>query len=328
MTTIIVISQDSSVIIGPNDGSGGPDKSGEDSQSPKGPARSPMDPPKGPSKGPPQAPEEPRARRYNNSLSTVESDESSNPSSAASTLSSGNSLGLELPSGATQRPTESGTESGSRGTTAADSAFLSSPDSIEEGGGGSKGRRGRVAKPARRSLPRTLSFSSGSSSSIFITSPPAASAATSKDDSALLGSSRRSIERRVPEKEEVPPAPARYCSPANGPHGVKFYINSATGKADLKTTNGGEGLVTRSLGRIVEAPSLSVAEPPLEGDAGGGGVGGGVQSYCTENRKAKAAARAARKLPANFSIYSDIHDLQSLLRDVGLPCRCPSCHFH
>ena len=113
MTTIIVISQDSSVIIGPNDGSGGPDKSGEDSQSPKGPARSPMDPPKGPSKGPPQAPEEPRARRYNNSLSTVESDESSNPSSAASTLSSGNSLGLELPSGATQRPTESGTESDS-----------------------------------------------------------------------------------------------------------------------------------------------------------------------------------------------------------------------
>ena len=289
MTTIIVISQDSSVIIGPNDESGSPDKSGEDPQSPKGP----RDPPKGPPKGPPQPTEEPRARRYNNSLSTVESDESSNPSSAASTLSSGNSLGLELPSASTPR-----TESGSRGTTAADSAFLSSPDSIEEGG---KGRRGRVAKPQRRSLPRTLSFCSGSSSSIFITSPPAAA---SKDDSALP--------RRVPEKEVVP---EKYSS--NGPHGIKFYINSATGRADLKpTTNGGEGLVTRSLGRIVEAPSLSVAEPPPEGDSG-------VQSYCTENRKAKAI-RAARKLPANFSIYSDIHNLQSLLRDAGLPCRCTS----
>lgn len=330
MTTIIMISQDSSVIIGPEDDSasrspeGKRPESGEESVEPKTPllgAQGEHQPKK-------------RERRYNNSLSTVESDESeelntnSNSSSAASTLSSGNSLGLELP---TQRSSASGTEgsSGSRGTTAGDSAFLSSPESCEDIG--KHKSKVRVAKPQRRSLPRTLSFSSGSSSSIFITSTPS----TSKDDSALsLGCPREMTESHgrwgspgghivTPGGHLVtpgghrgtpvgpPPAvPGRtYSSPANGPHGIKFYINSATGKADLKTTNGGEGLLTRSLGRIVEAPTLSVAMPSVEILA----ANSNVDSYCTANRK-NGHPPSRKKLPSTFSIYSDIHDLQSLLR--------------
>ena len=327
-----MISQDSSVIIGPEDGTGGGGGSPESKEEtaaaePKtslggAPGEQQM-------KGREQQPKK-RERRYKNSLSTVESDESeelsnatnSNSSSAASTLSSGNSLGLELPTGQRSSPA-SGTEgssgsSGSRGTTAADSAFLSSPESCEEIGGGGKDKaKVRVAKPQRRSLPRTLSFSSGSSSSIFITSTPS----TSKDDSALLGCSR--------EITEIPGTPGRhlgrpagppasvpgktYSSPANGPHGIKFYINSATGRADLKTTNGGEGLVTRSLGRIVEAPTLSAAAMPLEEEALA--ANSNVDSYCTANRKnGHQPSSRRKKLPSTFSIYSDINDLQSLLR--------------
>ena len=320
MTTIIMISQDSSVIIGPEDGDGGGSgDGGGGSPESKEESAEPKTPSGGAQQGEQKAKkrEQLRERRYKNSLSTVESDESeelsnatnSNSSSAASTLSSGNSLGLELPTG--QRSSASGTEGssgsgGSRGTTAADSAFLSSPESCEEIVGKAKARA-RVAKPQRRSLPRTLSFSSGSSSSIFITSTPSA---TSKDDSALgsLGSPGESFGApRGHPGTPVRSVPGKtYSSPANGPHGIKFYINSATGRADLKTTNGGEGLVTRSLGRIVEAPTLSLPENREDILA----ANSNVDSYCTANRKAPRKKR----LPSTFSIYSDINDLQSLLR--------------
>ena len=92
-----------------------------------------------------------------------------------------------------------------------------------------------------------------------------------------------------------------YSSPANGPHGIKFYINAATGRADLKAS---PGLVTRSLGRIVEAaPTLSLPqEQVLAGNSN-------VESYCTTKRRG-----GRRKLPSTFSIYSDVGDLQSLLQ--------------
>ena len=307
MTTIIMISQDSSVIIGPEEDTKESKEGSVDveSKSPLGGVPSSLGGVPNPlgkvSKEPPNKKRESsHQRRYKNSLSTVESDESelqeSNSSSAASTLSSagGNSLGLELPTKTDGNTGGSG--SSSRGTTAnsADSAFLSGEDSED------RVARARMAKPQRRSLPRTLSFSSGSSSSIFITSTTPSTA--SKDDSVLLESSKevREEEPRLRGGKATPVVPGKtYSSPANGPHGIKFYINAATGRADLKAS---PGLVTRSLGRIVEAPTLSLPqEQVLAGNSN-------VESYCTTKRKGR------RKLPSTFSIYSDIDDLQSLLR--------------
>ncbi len=240
-------------------------------------------------------------RRYKSSLSTLESDSeelNQSSSSAASTLSSRNSLGL-LPQGQLRRSPASGT--GTNTTTGGDSAFLSSPESVEElrkkGSGGS-----RAQKPQRRSLPRTLSFSSGSSSSVFVSSTPLPEQKDEEDaslDEATLVSNEVTVK----------------SSPANGPHGIKFFINPRSGKMDLKAPVPPPSLVdigrTRSLDRSQEndlQPGGSSRQQPHSINVIR------VPNYCTTSRCSRSDEyKAKRKKDASFSIYSDVKDLPSLL---------------
>jgi hypothetical protein len=119
---------------------------------------------------------------------------------------------------------------------------------------------------------------------------------------------------------------ANKSSPANGPHGIKFYINPKSGKVDLKTplSVASSQYGCRSLGRMTTGEPVDSQFHSLVSTEPINVVG--IPNYCTATRssgslrtndtgrKGSRGRKAASTESATFSIYSDITDLKSLLR--------------